>query len=245
MTINSLAALTDAARYTSEMRKSSPASTSLGGSYWKQASLSSIPLPGQTPPTAVAGGTFYDRNVEGALFTPGGPQRLAGLRVSADTTSEYIVMLVDRLVACSGLALNTLTPQAVTLPPLPRHTDGKGVWAALELYTAANTVASSHAITYTNQDGTPGRVSATLVDPFGATAGSTAGDLGITLFRPICIVSVGPAATTDSPSRLKPRDWLDLALAEVDDACLTPMILATAASAAAVVTKMKLDLLAG
>jgi hypothetical protein len=74
---------------------------------------------------------------------------------------------------------------------------------------------------------------------------STAGDLGITLFRPVCIFSVGPAATTDSPSRLKPRDWLDLALAEVDDACLTPMILATAASAAAVVTKMKLDLLAG
>lgn len=268
--IGSLAALTDAPRWNAALRKSGPGGATGGGSYWKQGSAASIPVLGVTPATAGAGGTSYDRTTDGAIVIPPGALRLAALKLTADAAADYTIMLVDRLVACSGLALNTLTPQTVTLPSLPRSTDGKGVWAAIELYTVANNVASSHTIGYTNQDGTTSRVSGTLVDPFltstinntnttrifplaagdygvrtvssytvSAGTHSTAGDVGITLFRPISVFSLGPH--TEFTGRLKPRDWLDTALADISDACLSLMIVAASSTGAAVLNKMNLE----
>jgi hypothetical protein len=272
MPLNSIAALTAAAKYIAEVRKPQPASTTLGASYWKTG-VGTIPPPGVTPATTGAGGTSYNRLSESgaAIAIPSGALRLAALRASLDSTQEATLMLVDRLVACSGLALNTLTPQTVTLPTLPRYTDGKGVFAAIELYTTALAASSSYTLAYTNQDGTSGRASATIVDPFVGAVGNTAnttrifglqppdmgvktvnsltlsagshataGDLGITLFRPIAMLAIGSAQ--DSPYRPKPRDWLDTALAEVQsDACLSLMLLSSVLSTATPL-KAKLEL---
>jgi hypothetical protein len=272
MPLDSIAALTAAAKAVAEFRKPQPSSTTFGGSYWKTG-VATIPAPGLTPATAGAGGTSYNRLSESgaAIPIPSGALRLAALRASLDSTQEATLMLVDRLVACSGLALNVLTPQTVTLPTLPRHTDGKGVFAAIELYTVAAVASSSYTLSYTNQDGTSGRTTGTIVDPFVASAGnqvgnvrifglqapdmgvktvntltlsagshSTAGDLGVTLFRPISVFTVGP--TTEVSNRLKPRDWLDMALAEVQsDACLS-LIQVAGPLTTPTVLKMKLEL---
>lgn len=271
MPLDSIAALTAAARYIAEVRKPQPAGTTLGASYWK-AGVATIPPPGATPATTGAGGTSYNRLSDGAAIAiPSGALRLAALRASIDSTAESTLMLVDRLVACSGLALNTLSPQTVTLPTLPRYTDGKGVFAAIELYTPAANASSSFTLGYTNQDGTSSRTTATIVDPFSTTLGNaigahrifglqppdmgvrtvssltisagshaTAGDLGVTLFRPLAMFAVG--STLDAAYRFKPRDWLDMALAEVQsDACLS-LVLVSSVLSSATPLKAKLEL---
>lgn len=73
-------------------------------------------------------------------------------------------ILIDRLVATSGLVSNSASLQTVNTVSLPRYTDGEGVWAALEWY--AEPVYGTNALTdvtlnYTNSQGVSGRTSVT------------------------------------------------------------------------------------
>lgn len=72
------------------------------------------------------------------------------------------VMVVDRLVATSGLGTLTTDEQTANLPtpPLPRYTDGEGVQLAVEMYSTGNTASGSTVIVrYTNSKGEANRLS--------------------------------------------------------------------------------------
>jgi hypothetical protein len=126
-----------------------------------------------------------------------------------------VIMLCDRLVHCAGLTAVSGFDQFPDMPALPRYTSGNGVWMGLTIYATLGTVATDVLITYTNQDGISGRSS---IIRFGATSNrevgrmifvpfqdgdtgvrsvdvvrvnddtTTAGNFGVTLFRPITTI---------------------------------------------------------
>jgi len=87
------------------------------------------------------------------------PQKDAtGTTSSADASS---ILFIDRLSETGGLVCNVNTEQETNLPTaaLTRYTSGEGVFAALEIYIATGATAVNATIKYTNQAGTPNRVS--------------------------------------------------------------------------------------
>jgi hypothetical protein len=142
-------------------------------------------------------------------------QRIAQLAVSIGN-GGYL-MIADRLSHQGGLSGIVTTAQTTNLPTaaLTRATSGVGVWAALEIYGAVGTTATTVTCTYTNSDGVGGRISQATV--FGGTgfrevgrvivmpvqagdAGvrsvedvtvlastATAGSFGVTLFKPLTV----------------------------------------------------------
>ena len=148
----------------------------------------------------------------------GAVQRIA--RAETANTIGNMIIICDRLSHQAGLNATVITPQTTNLPtaPLTRYTDGVGVMAALEIYTAVGTTATTVTINYTNSAGVAGRVSQ-LTD-FGATnfrealrfillpladgdvgvksvesvtvtaATDTAGNFGVTLFKPLIVFPV-------------------------------------------------------
>lgn len=154
------------------------------------------------------------------------------------------VMLMDRLADVSGLSGIVITAQTCNLVPT-RYTTGENVMAAVQIYTAVGATATTLTIRYTNQAGVAGQVSKPVV--FGGTTANaalqiipipladgdtgiqsvqtvtvlastaTAGNFGITLYRPLAVMPT--AAANGSPAY---RSLLDGgAITEVDDnACL-------------------------
>ncbi len=121
------------------------------------------PLPGSAP--ASGAGTAYDINSAGAipLPTPGVGEELRLIQANANNPMVGGFMLMDRLVATSGIDLNTTTPQAVNTVALPsRAGSGDGVEAFL--FTPTGQISSNPAapitISYTNQNGVSGKVGA-------------------------------------------------------------------------------------
>jgi hypothetical protein len=124
-------------------------------------------------------------------------------------------IVIDRLSHQGGLVGNVGTPQTTNLPTaaLTRYTDAVGVMAAIEVYTVASNTASVMTISYTNEAGVAGRtgyaasrttmstVNSMLIFSLQAgdkgvksvesftmgTAMAVAGNLGITLFKPLLI----------------------------------------------------------
>lgn len=128
------------------------------------------------------------------------------------------ITLIDRLVHQGGLSGTVTTAQTTNLPTaaLTRYTSGAGVMAALEIYTAVGATGTTATVSYTNQAGTSGRTSSVMtfgatgynaatrfmiipLDPadtgvrsvesvtLAATTG-TAGNFGVTLFKPISLL---------------------------------------------------------
>lgn len=135
------------------------------------------------------------------------------------------LMIYDRLSHQSGLDATVITAQTTNLPTaaLTRYTGGVGVMAALEVYTQIGSTSTTVTISYTNQTGTTGFTSpATL---FGATSNrevarmmvlplaagdtgvqavasvtvlattGTAGNFGVTLFKPLLLIPLASAST--------------------------------------------------
>jgi hypothetical protein len=131
------------------------------------------------------------------------------------SASVLTPILADMLSHQGGLSGILPTPQTTNLPTaaLTRSTSGVGVMAAVEIYTAIGTTQTTATVSYTNQAGTSGRTSQPFL--IGGTgyreAGKmipimpqdgdtgfrsiesitllastlTAGNFGITLFKPI------------------------------------------------------------
>lgn len=129
--------------------------------------------------------------------------------------AEINVWIVDRLSHMGGLSGTTTGTITTNLPTaaLTRYTSGAGVMAAVEIYTAIGTTATAARISYTNQAGTSGRTSKDIVFGSGSYNGlgrvmifplqdgdtgvrsvenitvdattGTAGNYGITLFKPL------------------------------------------------------------
>ena len=146
------------------------------------------------------------------------PLWLSQIEITGDTTAGTCYVLCDRLCEQGGLSGTDTATQTTNMPTaaLTRYTDGVGVFAAVEIYTQVGTTARTLTAVYTNQAGTGSRTTKPIV--FGATdtreAGKlltlplqdgdtgvrsvesvtisastgTAGNFGITLFKPLAIL---------------------------------------------------------
>lgn len=167
--------------------------------------------PGSTPSTAVV----PTRLTAGAMgqLNDVTEQRLARMDVTRNGPA-YIV-IADRLSHQGGLSGTTTGAQTTNLPTaaLTRYTDGVGVMAAIEIYSAIGGTARTFTVSYTNQAGTSGQTSeaSNIGGANYSTAGrmlfvplqagdsgiravasvtisastGTAGNFGVTLFKPL------------------------------------------------------------
>lgn len=133
------------------------------------------------------------------------------------TTINTSFHLIDRLSHQGGLVATATSTLTTNLPTaaLPRYTDGKGVMAALEIYTALGALAQTVTVSYTNNQGVSGRISKPVVigaasdnaigrfipiplqdDDVGirsvesvtpSSSTGTAGNYGITLYKPLAL----------------------------------------------------------
>lgn len=185
-------------------------------SLWKAAGL---PTVGDTPTTAVT----CDRTSNGALgqLNSSGTQRILKALFGTMTNASGMVTIVDRLAMSGGLsgtvAGSTVTTNLPT-PALPRHTDGVGVMAAVEVYTQIGTTGSVITASYTDTTdagtdsmafsiGGTGRREAgcmllmpvregyvgvkTITASYLLASTLTAGAFGYTLFYPLISVPIG------------------------------------------------------
>ena len=90
-------------------------------------------------------------------------QRIAQVEVSS--SSRNMVIICDRLSHQGGLSGTVIGEQFTNLPthPLTRYTDGIGVMAALEIFTAIGTTSTTISLNYTNHLGVSGRVTSLIV----------------------------------------------------------------------------------
>lgn len=183
-------------------------------SFW-----TATPNAGATPSTAAA----CNANTTGALLQEPKLSTLTSsffpvqADLSVQTSAFTSLILVDRLTHQGGLSGTATAIQTTNLPTaaLPRYTDGEGVMAALEIYSALGTAIVTATASYTNQAGTSGRTtkpvvlggssdntssrfiplplqdddtgirSVESVTPTGSTAAT--GNYGVTLFKPLLL----------------------------------------------------------
>jgi hypothetical protein len=156
---------------------------------------------------------------------PGGGRQkyLCGLQGVASGVG--VLTLYDRLADISGLSGTNTAAQTITGLSVSRYTGtesvGNQIW--LEIYSLIGTTATTVTVEYTNQDGTTGRTSqavaiggtglreATRVIPVPLASGDTgvravtnidlvastgtAGDIGVTIARPLVNLPIGLTAT--------------------------------------------------
>lgn len=212
------------------------------------------PETGTTPTTAATctAGTVGALVTHPRLTTTTNPLYLVGADFGSSYAAGVTHLLIDRLAHQGGLSGTSTTSQTTNLPTaaLPRYTSGGGVMAAIEIYAAVGSTATTLTASYTNQAGTSGRTTKDLV--FGgngnlaarlflplplqdgdtgvqsvesvtlAASTATAGNFGVTLFKPLLLVPGGHAFGSGQ----QPTHWDGLVcggqkMIEVeDDACL-------------------------
>lgn len=161
------------------------------------------------------------RTTAGSLGQQNGGATILGLnQINLNSITPGTYIICDRLSHSAGLDGTQTGARTVNLPTpaLTRYTDGVGVMCMLTIYTQVGTTASTITVSYTNQAGTSGRTSLSVV--FGGTAfreanrsiliscasgdngfravasvnlaGSTGttGNYGVTLFKPLSMIVV-------------------------------------------------------
>ena len=140
------------------------------------------------------------------------------------TGAQFGFMLIDRLSHQGGLSGIVAGAQTTNLPTaaLTRYTDGVGVCIGLESYSAMGGTATTITASYTNQSGVSGQTTKAVASnstgaafqilpladgdtgvrsvesvTFAATTG-TAGNIGVTLFKPIAFIP-RTMSYTDTP----------------------------------------------
>lgn len=144
------------------------------------------------PTSATVGAIDFSNNAGGSQFIVSG---------SVSNRQLGVYILADRLSHQGGLSGTSNAAQTTNLPTaaLTRYTSGVGVFAGLEIYTDIGTTQTTVSISYTNQAGTTGRTSPSVL--WGGTGNNTAwriiqvplmsGDSGVR-----AVASVTAAATT-------------------------------------------------
>lgn len=196
------------------------------------------PTTAEAPTTATAGSLGQNNNGGGTV------QRLAS--IIASTQNAGTVLVVDRLSHSGGLSGIVTTAQTTNLPTaaLTRYTDGVGVMAALEIYTAIGTTATTVTASYTNTAsvsqtslataigtttfnsagrlimlplvaGDLGVLAVASVTLLASTA--TAGNFGVTLFRPLAVL---PSATPGEAEMYELLYTMGFIPAVPEDSCL-------------------------
>lgn len=242
MSITTLDGLLAASRKKYTIQKASLAAkaASAYASLWK---VAGIPAAGATPPTG-SGEAPTKATIGAVPFSEiGGGAAIYLGRFAASGATAGTLILYDRLVHTSGLSGVDTASQSVNTAALTRWTDGVGVEAFLETYTATGSTARDITITYTDETGATGQtvtfahqVSAVIgqmqaipgikgcrsvqsVQLSGSTG--TAGDFGITLAKRIAEIPI----RTDIGEVQGPFS-LGLPLV-VSNACLALMVLAS------------------
>lgn len=180
-------------------------------------------------------------------FNPSASLYVAQARLGPAVNTSGCWILCDRLSHQGGLSGTVTGVVTTNLPTaaLTRYTTGEGVWAAWEIYNTVGTTGTTFTCSYTNQAGTAGRTSlaqafgatnnreANLIVPITLAAGDTgvrsvesttiaastltAGNWGITLFKPLVMIPKLVQMGTDWDAMFGGGGNL----AEiVDDACL-------------------------
>lgn len=205
-------------------------------SWWKASGgLKSV---GATPTTSAA----VDNTTSGVIAQNNGastPLRITSLQNSFIVSSDFgsaqgMFILCDRLNHSGGLDGTVTSAQTTNLPTaaLTRYTDGVGVMACVEIYSALGTNAATTAtISYTNQAGTSGQTSPafsfggsnnrgdTIIYLIPLAAGDTgvksvesitlaastgtAGNFGITLYKPLLAIPTRQLASGISTAQLE------------------------------------------
>lgn len=172
--------------------------TATFGGSWKTATR---PSTGADPATTP--GTQYNNAVGGIIF-PNITRKKFIDKILIRCVSNTAVAsphLMDRLVAVGGISVASTGDKTINSLPLLRYTNGEAVMVYAEVTTQTATTAVVLSMSsYTNQDGTPGRVGGSLTFPATATQVGNligpfplqAGDTGV---RSVETVNVSTAAS--------------------------------------------------
>jgi hypothetical protein len=179
-----------------------------------------LPAPA-TPTASVALDRTSDHSIGPMPAVGGGRLSIMGARLNPSGIGGQAVILVDMLNISGGLSGTVTTPQTTNLPtaPLTRFTSGEGVMAGLCIFNNVGGTATTVTVSYTNQAGTPGRISAATVIGVNAASNAagrmipipleagdtgvrsvesvtlagatgTAGNFGVCLFKPLAMLAM-------------------------------------------------------
>lgn len=157
--------------------------------------------------TPGAGGTALDL-ADGSLsqgWLDQSPDTKVILDFNAVASAVCTLVLVDRLVSVSGIALSSTGNKNVGSVALPRYTSGVGVQAWLEVTTATATTAPIVSMnSYTDQSGNTGSAGGTITFPAAATNVDTlvplpfaAGDYGVRTCATVNVATAGSAGAAN------------------------------------------------
>lgn len=218
-------ALADYEDYRTKLRENRFADfqmSNLFGTAGRLCFASRVFLPTPAPPTtSVALDRTSDHSIGPIPAVGSGRLTIMGARLNASGIGGQAVILVDMLNISGGLSGTVTTPQTTNLPTatLTRFTSGEGVMAGLCIFSNIGGTATTVTVSYTNQAGTPGRISTATV--IGLTNGSnsagrilpiplaagdtgvrsvesvtlagttgTAGNFGVCLFKPLAMLAM-------------------------------------------------------
>ena len=209
-----------------------------------------LPAPA-TPTASVALDKTSDNAIGPIPNATSGKLQILGGRFNTSGQAGAMAVAIDLLNHQGGLSGTVTTEQTTNLPTaaLTRHTGGDGVFIGIVIYALVGTTATTISVRYTNQAGTPNRVS--TVTSFGATgfrevgrliqiplqAGDTgvrsvegvtvtattgtAGNFGVCLFKPLMGFSLDSATGTMPLDAVSSGGMIGSMAEFDDDACLT------------------------
>lgn len=119
-----------------------------------------------TPPAYGSGGTIHTAGESGFPNLPDVTDPIKRYLITLEMTAATsgTLFLYDRVWSCSGFSGTVTTAQTVVgMPTLTRpDSNGIGLEIWIECYTATGSTASNLTVSYTNQDGTAGRTTASI-----------------------------------------------------------------------------------
>lgn len=235
---------------TADFQMSAPVGPTLRpGAMWRLF----VPAPA-IPTTSVALDKSSDVAIGPIPDSSTGQLAILGGRFNTSDAAGVSLTVIDLLNHSGGLNATVTTEQTTNLPTaaLTRHTSGEGVMAALICYAQNGATATTVTVRYTNQAGTPNRVSTAttfggsghretnrlILIPlqdndtgvrsvegvtFAASTGSNA-NVGVVLFKPLTVFAL------ENTSGAMPIDAVTGGMVGAlapfdDDACLTCMMI--------------------
>jgi hypothetical protein len=229
--------------------------TAVGSSASRSVALwrSLTPAPA-VPTTSVALDKTSDNAIGPIPNATSGKLQILGGRFNTSGLAGVSMVAIDLLNVSGGLNGTVTTEQTTNLPTaaLTRYTGGDGVFIGIVIYTIVGTTATTISVRYTNQAGTPNRVS--TVTGFGGTgfrdagrliqiplqAGDTgvrsvegvtltattgtAGNFGVCLFKPLMGFSLESTTGTVPLDAVSTGGMIGSMAEFDDDACLTFLV---------------------
>jgi hypothetical protein len=219
-----------------------------------------LPAPA-IPTTSVALDKTSDKSIGPIPGATSGKLQILGGRFNTNGLAGVSLVAIDLLNVSGGLNGTVTTEQTTNLPTaaLTRYTGGDGVFIGIVIYAAVGTTATTISVRYTNQAGTPNRVS--TVTGFGGTGfrdfgrliqiplkaddtgvrsvegvtltatTGTAGNFGVCLFKPLMGFSLESTTGTMPLDAVSSGGMIGSMVEFDDDACLNFLAFMSSAQA--------------